>query len=202
MVGVHRLRRLACKQFHAVISSGARWVTSASATTTHPPFTHRMRHTYRTLPLHDANKFGGRTAYLREIGPFDAKKRGRLFKKQIEIVQWNVDMWCAQQSLRKRWKQRDWVVLELPFQLSPPRLQRVIPEIYTDVPLGLSSMGAIEGEHTDPNPPDRYARLQSNNVRQAVFDVEDVQAVLFGGVKPYPNLCRRRESPSTLDKLL
>lgn len=61
----------------------------------HPPFTYRKRHTFNTLPMHDANKFGGRSAYLRQIGPIDHKKAGRLFKRDLPTLQFNVDVWAA-----------------------------------------------------------------------------------------------------------
>lgn len=185
-----------------------RGVISASTMMDHPPYKFRQQHTYRTLPLHDANRFGGRTAYLREIGPFDHKRRGRLFKRQRELSQWNVDVWAAQQSLRKKWKSRDYFVVEMPFLQSPQLLQRVIPEVFTDVPICLSDnqSKAEECSTRDPSsssvahavrganhasrayhvPEDRYHRQHTCNLRQRVFSLEELQLSLFGGVSPYP----------------
>ncbi|CBH13493.1 hypothetical protein, conserved [Trypanosoma brucei gambiense DAL972] len=153
----------------------------------HPPFQFRQRHTFNTTPLHDANRFGGRTAYLREIGPVNIKKQGRRFKKDPRTVQFNVDVWCAQQTLRKRWKQRDWEVIEIPFRLVPREQQRVIPELYTDIP-----------QMTDP------ARNDFSNIRNKVYDREELQGVLFpaAGTMLYPPLQRVDKQAMTLDKYL
>lgn len=153
----------------------------------HPPFSYRQRHTFETLPIHDANYFGGRTAQLREIGPIDGKKRGRLFKRNKEITQYNVDVWCAQQTLRKRWKGRDWTVVEMPFELAPKELQRVIPEMYTDVPQWAD---AKRGDYS--------------NIRSKVYDVEELQPALFAGreTMPYSSILKRNETAMTLDKFL
>ncbi|CAJ1986801.1 mitoribosomal protein mS69 [Leishmania donovani] len=155
----------------------------------HPPFSYRRQHTFNTLPMHDANRFGGRTAYLREIGPIDHKKKGRLFKRDLPTLQFNVDVWCAQQTLRKQWKGRDWDVVEMPFEMAPKELQRVVPEKYTDVPM-----------MADP------ARHDYMNIRRKVFDREDMQDALFasGGADqpPYPAIQRVDKAAMTLDKYL
>ncbi|KEG10776.1 hypothetical protein DQ04_03301040 [Trypanosoma grayi] len=153
----------------------------------HPSFECRQKHSFNTLPLHDANRFGGRTAYLREIGPVNQKKQGRRFKKDMRTVQFNVDVWCAQQTLRKKWKQRDWEVVEVPFRLSPKEQQRVVPELYTDVP-----------QMTDP------AHNDFSNIHSKVYDREELQADLFGaaGPLPYPPLQRVDKQAMTLDKFL
>ncbi|KAK7194593.1 hypothetical protein NESM_000377500 [Novymonas esmeraldas] len=155
----------------------------------HPPFLYRHQHTFNTLPMHDANRLGGRTAYLREIGPIDHKKKGRLFKRDPATLQFNVDVWCAQQTLRKQWKGRDWDVVEMPFELAPAPLQRVIPEKYTDVPT-----------MTDPS------RCNYTNIRRLVVDREDLQAALYArsdsGQSPYPALQRVDRTAMTLDRYL
>ncbi|CUE79201.1 Hypothetical protein, putative [Bodo saltans] len=170
----------------------------------HPPYADRQKHTYRTLPIHDANYFGGRLANLREIGPVDGKKRGRLFKRNPEIAQFNVDVWCAQQTLRKRWKQRDWEVVELPFSLAPAAMQRVIPEVYTDVP-----------QMVDPS----SSSTDRSNIRSKVYALEDVQEAVFLGKQvtdsknnsqlqrqvdglPYKRLLRVDKNALTLEKFL
>jgi hypothetical protein len=183
-----------------ILSSSKRWVSTSRFD--HPPYADRQKHTYRTLPIHDSNYFGGRLANLREIGPVDGKKRGRLFKRNPEISQFNVDVWCAQQTLRKRWKQRDWEVVELPYSLAPAALQRVIPEVYTDVP-----------QMVDPAGSDR------SNIRSKVFALEDVQEAVFLGKQvmpssgssspqrqveglPYKRLLRVDKNALTLEKFL
>lgn len=139
--------------------------------------------------MHDANRFGGRSAYLREIGPFDHKKKGRLFKRDPETQQFNVDVWSAQQTLRKQWKGRDWDVVEMPFELAPKELQRVVPERYTDVPVMA-------------NP----AANDFMNIRRKVYDREALQGALYAtganGQTPYPALQRVDRSAMTLDKFL
>lgn len=153
----------------------------------HPKQHYRRQHTFNTLPMHDANRFGGRSAYLREIGPFDHKKKGRLFKRDPATLQFNVDVWCAQQTLRKQWKKRDWDVVEMPFELAPRELRRVIPEKYTDVPM-----------MADP------ARHDYMNIRRKVYDREDLQEALYGSSSqpPYPAVQRVDKSAMTLDKFL
>ena len=152
-----------------------------------PPFTNRQKHTFKSAPVHSSNYFGGRTAQFREIGPIDGKKAGRKFKIEREITQYNVDIWCAQQTLRKQWKGRDWDVVEMPFELAPPTLQRVIPELHTDIPLP-----------SDPKAGDY------ENVRSKVFDVEELQDKLFpGGQRVLPDIRPPPEdSKMTLDKFL
>lgn len=240
-------------------SSGLLWTSSlwcskravlvSGSIVDHPPHSFRRQHTYRTLPLHDANRFGGRSAYLREIGPFDHKRRGRLFKRNSALSQWNVDVWCAQQTLRKKWKGRDWVVMELPFLSSPKLLQRVIPEIYTDLPTSSEDLNPVEENKSDHNtegevvlpntsssscssssrysnqlvaakekaytspykyrPPqdDRFHRFQTKNIRHKVFDIEEIQSILFGGDPrgnrcPYPSIANVDSSALTLEKFL
>lgn len=155
----------------------------------HPPFKYRQRHSFNTLPVHDANRFGGRSAYLREIGPIDHKKKGRLFKRDPRTVQYNVDIWCAQQTLRRQWKGRDWEVVELPFEAAPPVLQRVLPEKYTDVPI-----------MADPSAGDCM------NIRRKVFDREELQETLYGstagGALPYPAIQKVNKMAMTLNKFL
>ncbi|CCW71357.1 unnamed protein product [Phytomonas sp. Hart1] len=156
----------------------------------HPPFSHRQQHTYNTLPLHDSSRFGGRTAYFREIGPFNHKRRGRLFKRDHRTLQYNVDIWCAQSTLRKKWKGRDWEVVELPFNLAPAEQQRVIPELYTDVP-----------QMTHP------AVGDYSNIRSKVYDREELQGALFGGkTYPYPRMLKVKndsdEASLSLDRFL
>lgn len=194
------------------LQNNCRYVATASTTFDHPKYQYRQRHTYNSLPLHDANRFGGRTAYLREIGPIDHKRQGRLFKRQHEIAQWNVEMWCAQQTLRKRWKGRDWVVVEMPFAACPPVLQRVLPEVYTDIPVGVEIEESQEKDHLRRKykpPENRFYRHQTKNIRQKVFDLEELQTSLFGtsitatekvNATPYPKI--RQSGSSQLSFVL
>ena len=152
----------------------------------HPVKSSRRRHTHITTPMHDANHFGGRSAQLREIGPINHRMRGRMFKMDPTLQQYNVDIWAAQQTLRKKWKSRDWDVIEFPFELAPKQLQRVIPELYTELP-----------PMTDP------ANNDCQNIRKKVFDCEDLQRVLYPKADrtPYPPIQRvDKTKPLTLDK--
>lgn len=137
----------------------------------------RRKHTHDSLPLDDANRLGGRTAYFRMPGKINMKKCGERFVRDPTVVGYNVDVWAAQQSLRKRWKGRDWEVVEVPFSEAPKVLQRVIPELYTELP---KAVVTPEGKR---------------NVRDVVVDREDFQHVLYprSSVPPYPAI--RRESP-------
>lgn len=205
--GIRCLQPAALASTTTTLLTPFRSVVTASTMLDHPQYKFRQQHTYRTLPLHDSNRFGGRTSYLREIGPFDHKRRGRLFKRQRELAQWNVDIWAAQQTLRKKWKSRDYMVVEMPFLQSPAALQRVIPEMFTDIPICArenvtyragpesvtdSSCGSKDkklcklwrGYHV---PEDRYHRQHTYNLRQQVFHLEDIQGSLFGGISPYPS---------------
>lgn len=179
------MRRWTCSTGEVTGRYGARRTVSTGVFD-HPTKFDRRRHTFNTLPTHDANRFGGRTAYLREIGPFDHKTKGRLFKRDPATQQFNIDVWSAQQTLRKKWKARDWEVVEMPFALAPRELQRVIPEVYTDVP-----------QMANPTKGD------FGNIRSKVYDREELQDALFGPEShPYPPLRRVDASAVTLDKFL
>ncbi|KPI86949.1 hypothetical protein ABL78_3995 [Leptomonas seymouri] len=171
----------------AVAALSASVMHHSSGQFDHPSQHYRRQHTFNTLPMHDANRFGGRAAYLREIGPINHRKRGRLFKRDPATLQYNVDVWCAQQSLRKQWKGRHWDVVEMPFELAPRELQRVIPEKYTDVPV-----------MADP------ARKDYMNIRRKVYDRESLQDALYtgSGQPPYPPLQRIDKATMSLDKFL
>ena len=166
--------------------SGVRHVSTGNFA--HRPFLFRNMHQHSSMPIHDSNYFGGRSAFLREIGPINAKKRGRKFKKEITICQFNVDIWCAQQTLRKRWKQRDWDVHEIPFRLAPKDLQRVIPDMYTDVP-----------QLTD------RANGDWSNIRNKVYDRESLAGFLYPSDEAatiYQPLQLVKQHEMTLDKFL
>mmetsp|Transcript_27516 Transcript_27516/g.31712 ORF Transcript_27516/g.31712 Transcript_27516/m.31712 type:complete len:189 (-) Transcript_27516:82-648(-) len=185
------LRRVVPRQVGAPMQSSCTVQQHRNVSTgrfDHPPYSFRQRHTFQTLPIHDANYFGGRTAQLREIGPVNSMRRGRQFKRNKELAQYNVDIWCAQQTLRKRWKSRDWEVMELPFPLAPRELQRVMPEMYTDV----------------PQPVDGFGGKDMSNVRSKVFDVETLQHVVYGARSPLLTTAIRRvhKDALTLDKFL
>ena len=145
---------------------------------------HTRRHNHMQLPKDDSNRFGGRTAFLREPGKFDHKTQGARWKLDPELQQYNIDVWCAQQTLRKKWKARDWEVVEVPFELAPKALQQVIPELHTELPT-----------MADP------AAGDFGTVRAKVYDREDMQDVLFprAAEKPYPKLRRVDKTQMTLD---
>jgi hypothetical protein len=127
---------------------------------------------------------------LRELGPIDPKKKGRRFKKELSVCQFNVDIWCAQQTLRKRWKQRDWDVHEVPFTLAPRVLQRVIPEMHTAVPAGLD-----------------HSLRSYVNLHSTIIDREEITTVLYPddeclASRIYVPIRRVDRSLMTLDKFL
>jgi hypothetical protein len=132
----------------------------------HPEFAWRKRHHHMYLPMHDANRWGGRSAMLRQLKTPDQKRSSSRWKSDIDVLQYNVDVWCAQQTLRKKWKARDYEVVELPFQLAPKLLRRVVPELHTELP-----------QMADPKNGDYQ------NIRAKVFDREahEMQRALFGG---------------------
>ena len=110
---------------------------------------------------------------------------GAEWKRDIPSMQYNVDVWTAQQTLRKQWKGRDWDVFELPFEKAPTLLQRVIPEIHTEAPV-----------MSDP------ANGDFSNIRAKVFDREELQDVLYPDfeTKPYPKIEKpKKDSKITLD---
>ncbi len=153
----------------------------------HVPTSSRRRHTHMQLPTHDSSRFGGRLAYMREIGPINNKYRGKAWKGVPELQQYNVDVWCAQQTLRKKWKARDWEVMEVPFEKAPKVLQRVIPEKYTELPV-----------MTDPKNGD------FENIQTKVFDREELQDALYPHMAkhPFPRLLTVNRSAATLDTFL
>lgn len=147
----------------------------------------RRRHTARTLPLHDSNRFGGRLAYMRMPSTKTKKYSGERWTFDERLLQYNTDMWVAQQTLRRQWKSRDWDVVELPFALAPQELRQVIPELHTEFP---KSVDARNGKY--------------GNVRDVVVPCEDLQDALFprSEVKPYPTVFTPRDVPTrgaTLD---
>lgn len=162
----------------------------------------RLRNSNLTTTQWNTNKYGGRFARLRESrATYRRAVASREFSRDPRIVQFNMDVWNAQQTLRKKWKGRDWEVVELPYELAPKVLQKVIPEMYTAPPM-----------HADP------AAGDFSNIRAKVFDREDLQEVLFTDVAgrrargenvdpssvvlPYPNLLRVDKKAMTLDKFL
>lgn len=139
-------------------------------------------------------------AAFREVGNPKFTLGGPKWKVDTDLRQYNVDVWCAQQSTRKKWKARDWDVHEVPFDHAPSVLQRVLPEKYTELPVA-----------ADPSYGDY------SNIDQKVFDIEELQDVLFpapvGGsvaktesdaAMPYPRLLRVRAKHDlpTLDSIL
>lgn len=152
----------------------------------HTPGARPRKHGYNTLPYTHTSLWGGRSSFLREKGPFNSRYRGLRWKRDPELRQFNVDVWCAQQTLRKKWKGRDWEVYELPFEKAPKLLQQVIPEMYTEVP-----------RMADPKNGD------FENIRAKVFARENLAQVLFEGTgKSIPALRRVDPTARTLEKFL
>lgn len=146
-----------------------------------PPQRHRRSHTHLTLNYHNSNFLGGRTAYFRYHGKPLGKKHGAEWKKHRPTVDYNIDVWAAQQTLRKKWKGRDYRVVELPFEAAPAQLQKVIPEEYTELPM-----------MSDP------ANGDFSNIRRKTFAQEDLQEALFGK-RVLPNSVERNVSDVKLD---
>eukprot|EP00758_Cryptobia_borreli_P001734 Tbor_TRINITY_DN2488_c0_g2::TRINITY_DN2488_c0_g2_i2::g.2643::m.2643 len=179
----------------------------------------RVRNTHMTLSERTPQLFGGRLASMRQYKN-NRKVRGRTFTKDPKIVQFNVDVWNAQQTLRRKWKKRDWEVVEVPYEIAPPALQRVIPDIYTDVPLidtdgdvskNIFSRDYVNNNNTALNSSNRAINKNSRNIRDMVFDREEIQDVLYakGGLEsgnktlhPYPRLRRVSSHSMTLEHFL
>jgi hypothetical protein len=131
----------------------------------------RRKHDHRSLPIDDASFWGGRSAHMRYTGP-QKGLGGPKWMLDRSLEKYNIDVWLAQQTLRKKWKGRDWDVVELPFQHAPKELQQVIPEKHTELP---RMVNASAGD--------------CRNVRSVVYDRESLQEVLYPGrAKPYPEL--------------
>ncbi|EPY29730.1 hypothetical protein AGDE_05298 [Angomonas deanei] len=64
-------------------------------------------------------------------------------------------------------------------------MQRVIPELYTDVPI-----------------PTNSAKGDYSNLRSKVYDRETLQEALYSGARPYPEIVRVDQKALTLDKFL
>ena len=143
-----------------------------------------QKHDHVQLPLHHSSFFNGRLAHMRV--PMQRKMVGRLWRRDRGVVQYNVDVWIAQETLRRQTKARDWEVVEVPYRLAPAELQRVIPEKHTELPQMVDA-----------------GRGDGRNVRNLVFDREAMQDVLYSkhAEKPYPTIRRVERSPgsATLD---
>lgn len=142
---------------------------------------HKRNHSQITLNSHNSNFFGGRLSAFRYEGRSSHLKKGPEFTKHMPTMQYNIDVWSAQQSLRKKWKGRNWRVVEMPFEKAPKVLQRVIPEQYTELPV-----------MADP------ANGDYSNIRRKTFSQEELQEALFERqVLPMPVV--RNVSKVTLD---
>ena len=128
----------------------------------------RRRHSHDVVPRDDANRLGGRTAYFRVLSGTNGPKSGKKWTKDATLVNYNIDVWLGQQTLRKKWKGRNWDVVEMAFEDAPKELQRVIPEKYTELPLPVGEKGG--------------------NIRDFVVDRESIQPALYPRGQQYPNL--------------
>lgn len=128
---------------------------------------HRRSHTHLTLPSHHSSYWGGRTAHFRvpQKSAKRFKENAPQWKLDQPTMQFNVDVWAGQQSLRRKWKGREWRVVELPFERAPAVLQRVIPELHSELPV-----------MADPKTGDY------TNIRAKTFAVEDpaLQETVYG----------------------
>jgi hypothetical protein len=141
----------------------------------------RRTHTSHQLPRNHSSRYGGRAAHFRVSTRNTAHQVNNYWFKDQRLEKYNIDVWLAQQTLRKKWKGRDWDVVEMPFALAPKALQQVVPELHTELP-----------KMTAP------AKGDFQNIRSKVFNREDLQDALFPNhaVKPYPQLQRRSEAAS------
>lgn len=148
------------------------------------PREHRRAHTHLTISTHNSNYFGGRYANFRLPHSYNnPKKTGMTWRKHLPTLQYNVDVWSAQQTLRKKWKGRNWRIVEMPFEKAPALLQKVIPEEYTELPI-----------MADPRNGDY------SNIRRKTFSQEELQEILFGtDKKVLPMPVERKISTVTLD---
>lgn len=146
-----------------------------------PPRRHRRSHTHLNLNAHNSNYLNGRTAHFRFNGRSPHRRHGAEWKKHRPTIEYNIDVWNAQQTSRKKWKGRDFRVVELPFEAAPAMLQKVIPEEYTELPM-----------MSDP------ANGDFSNIRRKTFAQEDLQEALFGK-KVLPSLVERNISDVKLD---
>lgn len=133
---------------------------------------------------HNSNYFGGRLGSFRVNGSNNTlQKMGNFWRKHMPTQQYNVDVWNAQQTLRKKWKGRNWRVVEMPFEKAPALLQKVIPEEYTELPM-----------MSDPKNGD------FSNIRRKTFAQEELQDILFGtDRKVLPTPVERKLSSVALD---
>ena len=152
------------------------------------PRLHRQFAMYKRLPSNYTSRFGGRLSRLRTgvqaRGPGNFAKKVPDWKKDEPLRRYNIDVWWAQETLRREWKGRDFDVYELPFALAPAALRRVIPQRYTE-----------------PFVPRDAARGDLRDVTEATFPVEELQAALFpGATPPYPAPLARKPTDLAIDR--
>ena len=151
----------------------------------------RRYNSHTSTPIWSSQRFGGRWAAFRVKAPAKRMFVKRTFTQDPMIIQFQADVWNAQQTLRKKWKGRDFEVVELPYSLAPAALKGVIPDIHTGAPKCTDEL-----------------RGDFSNIQNKVFDREEVQQVMYSKVgeaqqqQPYPTLLKPTASPMTLDNFL
>lgn len=154
-----------------------------------PTTLNRQGNSHISLPIRSSQRYGGRWAAFRVKAPAKRMFVKKMFTQDPKVVQFQADVWNAQQTLRRKWKSRDFEVVEMPFSLAPPTLRGVIPDIHTDAPQPLNEKS---GDYSNAN--------------SKVFDREELQQVMYSssdsGVQPYPKLLKPVVTPMTLDSFL
>lgn len=151
----------------------------------------RRFNSHISAPIWSSQRFGGRWAAFRVKAPAKRAFVKKTFTQDPQIIQFQADVWNAQQTLRKKWKGRDFEVVELPFALAPAALRGVIPDIHTGAP---RCTDELRGDYS--------------NIQNKVFDREEVQQVMYSKAgeaqqqQPYPTLLKPTTSPMTLDNFL
>eukprot|EP00759_Apiculatamorpha_spiralis_P040715 PhF_6_TR39591/c0_g1_i1/m.58672 len=112
----------------------------------------------RKTPYHEPQKFGGRIAHVKQYVTVKHGS-GTLWKKDPKMRERVLAVFEAQQFSRREWKSRDYDVYELPYEFAPKEMQRVIPDLYTEIPIRAND---------------------GTNLRQKVYDRETMASVLYG----------------------
>ena len=197
--------------------------------TTHRPFNieppaWRKLHTYNQLSPNSSTRFGGRLKRFRQARQTAPVHPGRAYplqpwKRQPHMIQYNVDVWWAQETLRREWKGREFDVYEVPYQQlammtssegqqqrQQHPLLRVVPHPYTE-PVFLtadSTTSTTATDHNNSNDNNKSSSLRrdegevdTRNSNYRTYPIESLQEVLFDGDSPFPPPLDRRWQHST-----
>eukprot|EP00760_Papus_ankaliazontas_P029542 PhM_4_TR4282/c0_g1_i1/m.93371 len=118
----------------------------------------RRHYSFLKTPRHEPQKYGGRIVHVKQSGTTEMGK-GLMWKRSAALQNRALAVFEAQEFSRRHWKSRDYDVVELPYELAPAELQRVLPEPYTENLI-------------------RDAR--GTNLRRRVFTRDEVGAVVYG----------------------